>query len=154
MQKEDFRMKPNKAFTMVTLMVAMLAAVAANAGSNAPGSDPGIGPCEALWDKLSLDQRSRTISLCSGFRSQVDDLRSSIWQRKIEVMDLLSKSIIDDSAIRMKRQEILALQDKIRDEREATLARVRALITYGQRKPAGPFDTGMAPPGSGPWWAQ
>jgi cell division septation protein DedD len=43
MQQEDFRMKPNKAFTMVTLMIAMLAAVAANAGSNAPGSTVQVG---------------------------------------------------------------------------------------------------------------
>ncbi len=111
------------------------------------------GTCEALWDKLSLDQRSQATSLCAGLHNQVDSIRGAIGQKKIELLQLLSKPTPDDSAIQVKRLEIRALQDKIRDERKATEARVRALITYGQRKPIGPFDTGMMP-GLGPWWAQ
>ena len=146
-------MKTCVAFTLATLVAVVLAATGVNAAPSGSGSGSGAGTCEALWDKLSPDQRSQAISVCAGLHSQVDFIRGAIGQKKIELLQLLSKPTPDDSAIQVKRQEIRLLLDKIKDERKATEARVRALIIYGQRKPMGPFETGTMP-GLGPWWAQ
>jgi hypothetical protein len=146
-------MKTSRALTSVTLVTVVLATIAVHAAPSGWSPGSGVGTCEVLWEKLSLDQRIQAISLCAGLHSQVDFIRGAIGQKKIELLEFLSKPTPDDSAIQLKRLEIRALQDKIRDERKATEARVRALITYGQRKPIGHFDTGMMP-GLGPWWAQ
>ena len=106
-----------------------------------------------MWGNLTPEQEKQVSAIRIASFKRQEQLRAEVGKKRIELMELASKTNPDELAIENKRQEIWALQDKARVERRTAGTRMRALLKADQGKQFGAFEPGMGPGyGRGPWW--
>jgi len=110
-----------------------------------PGWGPGHGKGKgaAIWNELSKDQQQQATALRLDFLKKTEAIRHEMGQKRIELMELASKPNADEQTLQKKREEIWALQDKMRNEHRAMGTKFRSLLTPEQKEKLGPLGPGM-----------
>ena len=148
-------MRGSKAILGLLSAMLLLAASAAYAGPWGGGccaGGPGGGWAARggnFWKQLTPDQQKQVLSLRTDFLKKTASLRADLSQKRIEMFELTAKDKPDGAAIQKKREEIWALQDKMRNERRTFATKMRSLIPPEQQKNIGPYGSGFCP-GGGP----
>ncbi|MEW6352650.1 MAG: Spy/CpxP family protein refolding chaperone [Thermodesulfobacteriota bacterium] len=122
---------------LATLMI-VLFAVSAYA-------EPGWRCCgqgKGLWGSLNEDQVKKARDIQIEGLKKIEPLAADMSKKRLELMELASKDKYDDQAVQKKREELWALQDKIRAERRAIGTKIRGLLTDEQKKNICAFDSG------------
>ena len=91
----------------------------------------------AQIDNLTKEQKAQINSLRTDFLKKEETLRSQKAQKRIELMDLASKSPQDEAAIQKKKEEIWTIQDQMRNEGRAFGTKIRSLLTPEQARENG-----------------
>lgn len=124
----------------MTLLVASTVFAAGPCG-NCPGfgGGQGMGPGAGLAqiDNLTKEQKDQFNGLRTEFLKKQEALRTQKAQKRIELMDLASKSPQDEAVIQKKKEEIWAVQDQMKNEGRAFGTKIRALLTPEQREKLG-----------------
>ncbi len=132
--------------TALGLVAAMTLLIASSAFAFGPcGNCPGFGGGKGMGfgqglaqiDNLTKEQKAQMSSLRTDFLKKEETLRSQKAQKRIELMDLASKSPQDEAAIQKKKEEIWTIQDQMRNEGRAFGTKIRSLLTPEQREKMG-----------------
>lgn len=140
-------MKSTKVLFLV-MSLTVLMAVSAVYAQQGPGMGRGMGR-GPVWADLNAEQQKQADALKLDFLKKTEPQRAEMRQKRIELMELMSKDQPDEQAIEKKRQEIWGVQDKLRSERRAMGTTFRALLTPEQRKKLGPIAGMGCGPGGG-----
>ncbi|MGD9818544.1 MAG: Spy/CpxP family protein refolding chaperone [Desulfomonilaceae bacterium] len=113
-------------------------------GCGMGGCGFGQGACPAI-EKLGLtaEQKDQINALRTEFLKKQEALRSEKAQKRIEMLELASKKPLDESALQKKREEMWAIQDKMRTEGRAMGTKFRSLLTPEQKEKMGPGGFGF-----------
>lgn len=133
----------SRMFLIAAASVIVFAAVSVVQAQPGWGPGHGKGRGAAIWNELSKDQQQQAAALRLEFLKKKEALRSEMGQKRIEMMELASKPNVDEQSLQKKREEIWALQDKMRNERRAMGTKFRSLLTPEQRQKLGPLGPGM-----------
>jgi len=137
----------------MTLMVVSTVFVFGPCGNGAGcGFGRGMGQCPILSsiDNLTKEQKDQINTLRTEFLRKQVTLRSQKAQKRIDLMELASKSPQDEAAIQKKKEEIWAVQDQMRNEARAFGTKIRSLLTPEQREKLGVWmgkGAGLCGPG-------
>ena len=137
----------------MTLMVVSTVFAFGPCGNGAGcGFGQGMGQCPILAsiDNLTKEQKDQINTLRTEFLRKQVTLRSQKAQKRIDLMELASKSPQDEAAIQKKKEEIWAVQDQLRNNRRAFSTKVRSLLTPEQREKLGVWmgrGAGLCGPG-------
>ncbi len=144
----------SKTMVGLVVIVAMLGATSAFAfgpgggcGGCQMGGGFGPGGCPAIGNlQLSAEQKDQMNAMRTEFLKKQEALRAEKAQKRIEMLELASKKPQDESALQKKREEIWAIQDKMRAEGRTMGTKFRSLLTPEQKEKLGPAGFG---PGGG-----
>ena len=125
----------NGAKTMIALVSIMILAVASNVGAASCCGGGGFGPGGTA---LNLEQQKKADSIRLDFLKKTQKLRFDIDKKRLELMEMAKTADPDRKAIESKKDEIWALQDRIRAEARAMWKEFDALLTPEQRQGIGP----------------
>ncbi|MGA8832164.1 MAG: Spy/CpxP family protein refolding chaperone [Desulfomonilaceae bacterium] len=137
----------------MTLMVVSTVFAFGPCGNGAGcGFGRGMGQCPILAsiDNLTKEQKDQINTLRTEFLRKQVTLRSQKAQKRIDLMELASKSPQDEAAIQKKKEEIWAVQDQLRNNRRAFSTKIRSLLTPEQREKLGVWmgrGAGLCGPG-------
>ncbi|MDR3605349.1 MAG: Spy/CpxP family protein refolding chaperone [Syntrophaceae bacterium] len=137
----------------MTLMVVSTVFAFGPCGNGAGcGFGRGMGQCPILSsiDNLTKEQKDQINTLKTEFLRKQVTLRSQKAQKRIDLMELASKSPQDEAAIQKKKEEIWAVQDQMRNEARAFGTKIRSLLTPEQREKLGVWmgkGAGLCGPG-------
>jgi Spy/CpxP family protein refolding chaperone len=133
--KGDLYMKARGVtIALASIMILALAAAAYAGPGWGWGGRHGMGP---VWKDLTPEQQTKAKELRLQFLKKIEPLVTELRHNRIEMMELASKPKPDDQAVEKKREEIWALQDKIRNEHRAMGKEFRALLTPEQKQKLG-----------------
>lgn len=96
----------------------------------------GFGPAAQI-PNITKEQKEKIDTQRIDFLKKKLALKSQIGQKRIELIELMSKSPQDEVAIEKKKQEIWALKDQMRKEGRAFATSIRSLLTPEQREKMG-----------------
>ncbi len=114
------------------------------------GRGLGMGPRLMAIDNLTKEQKDQINTLKTEFLRKQVTLRSQKAQKRIDLMELASKSPQDEAAIQKKKEEIWAVKDQMRNEARAFGTKIRSLLTPEQREKLGVWmgkGAGLCGPG-------
>ncbi len=112
-------------------------------GMGGQGAGFGPGNCPAIGNlQLTPEQKAQMTALQTEFMKKQEAVRAEKAQKRIEMIELASKTPQDEAALQKKREEIWALQDKMRAERRAMGTKFRSLLTPEQKEKLGPAGFG------------
>ena len=115
-----------------------------------PMSGGGAGACPALGNiQLSDQQKDQMNTMRAEFLKKQEALRAEKAQKSIEILELSSKKPLDEAALEKKRQEIWAIQDKMRAEGRTMGTKFRSILTPEQKEKVGSGGFGFGPGGCG-----
>jgi Spy/CpxP family protein refolding chaperone len=139
--KRRLRMKSSKMIVAASLMTVLLMASVLYAGEGM-GSGFGAGRGWGLWGDLSKEQQKQFTDVRLEFMKKQAAVESEMIKRRVELAELNAQEKPDEQGIQKKRQEIWALQDKLRDEQRAVSDKLRGILTPEQRAKIGPAGPG------------
>jgi Spy/CpxP family protein refolding chaperone len=142
-------MRHVKAAVFVTCLMVLLSTPVLYAGYGCCGGGPGFGPGGKggfAWGDLSKEQQEKLNSLRIDLLKKQEAIQSDLAKKRIEFMELTAKDKPDEQALQKTREEIWALQDRMRTERRAFQTSLRALLTPEQRSKLGGFGPGAGCP--------
>ncbi len=146
-------MRVSRILVVVAGFAILFTASLASAGPWGAGPGWGMGPRGMMWSNLTPDQQRQVTSIRLDFLKKQEALRGEIGRKKIEFAKLANSPNTDERLMEKKRQEIWALQDKMRNEGRAMGTKIWALLTPDQKKQVGPYSSNMGMGfGRGPWW--
>ncbi|MDA8408136.1 MAG: Spy/CpxP family protein refolding chaperone [Deltaproteobacteria bacterium] len=124
---------------MTLMVVSTVFAFGPCGGGGACGFGRGMAmcPCLSSIDNLTKEQKDQINTLRSEFLRKQVTLRSQKAQKRIDLMELASKSPQDEAAIQKKKEEIWAIQDQMRNGARAFGTKIRSLLTPEQREKMG-----------------
>ncbi len=122
---------------LASLMILFMA-VTAYAGPGGRCCAQGKG----LWGSLNEDQLKKARDIQIEGLKKIEPLTAEQSKKRLELLEFASKDKYDDQAVQKKREEIWAIQDKIRAERRAIGTKIRGLLTDEQKKSICAFDSG------------
>ncbi len=96
-----------------------------------------------LLGSLSKDQVKQARDMQIEGLKKMEPLTAELSKKRLEIMELTAKDKYDDQAVQKKREELWAVQDKIRAERRALGTKIRGLLTDEQKKSISSFDSGV-----------
>lgn len=148
-------MRVSRILVVIAGFAILFTASLASAGPWGFGPGCGMGPGNAVWSSLTPEQQKQATSMRLDFLKKQETLCEEIGRKKIDFAELANSPNADERLMEKKRQEIWALQDKMRIEGRAMGSNVWALLTPDQKKQVGPYSSNMGRGfGRGPWWTR
>ncbi len=138
----------SKTIVGLVAMIAFLGATTAFAwgpggGCGMGGGMGGCGNCPAMGNlQLTAEQKDQMNVMRTEFLKKQEALRAESAQKKIEMMELASKKPADEGALTKKREEIWAIQDRMRAETRTMGTKFRSILTPEQKEKLGPGGFG------------
>jgi Spy/CpxP family protein refolding chaperone len=131
--------KSKMALGLIAAMSLLVASSVFAAGphSGFGGKGMGCGAGLAQIDNLTKDQLDKINTEKTDFLKKREALRSQKALKRIELMDFAAKNPQDEATIQKKKEEIWALQDKMRNEGRSFGTKIRSLLTPEQREKLG-----------------
>jgi Spy/CpxP family protein refolding chaperone len=114
-----YQMRVSRILVVVAGFAILFTASLASAGPWGAGPGWGMGPRGMMWSNLTPDQQRQVTSIRLDFLKKQEALRGEIGRKKIEFAKLANSPNTDERLMEKKRQEIWALQDKMRNEGRA-----------------------------------
>lgn len=112
-------------------------------GMGGPGAGLAPGNCPAMSNlQLTPEQKDQMNVMRTEFLKKQEALRSEKAQKRIEMLELATKKPLDEGALQKKREEIWAIQDKMRAEGRTMGTKFRSILTPEQKEKLGPAGFG------------